>query len=140
MEGGCASSAGSSRSRAASTAARSCSKNAGGFISWRVCPAFEVVRLGLLLASGIEWFRSQFAASFLQKNFHFSLGLFQMLLAIARELHAFLEQFHGVVERKIVALQLSYDLFQARQRMLEIGLFGGLRFFRRCLIHGCHFL
>jgi len=95
--------------------------------------------LGFFLGFGIEWLRGQLAASLLKQNFHFALGLFQMFLAIARELHPFLEQFHGLVERKVRALQLLHDFFQARQRMLEIGLLRGLWFFRRCWIHGGHF-
>src|ERR1700732_3700064 len=103
MEGGCASSPGISCSSAASTAARSSSKNAGKFIRWRVCPAahFGRVRLGLFLGFGIERLRSQFAAGLLEQKFHFAFGLFQMFLAIARELDAFLEQFHGLVQRKV---------------------------------------
>src|ERR1700675_2260513 len=100
MEGGCASSPGIRRSRAASTAARSSSKNAGRIIRWRVCPAarFGRVRLGLFLGLGIERLRDQYAAGLLEQKFHFAFGLFQMFLAIAGEFDAFLEQFHGFVQ------------------------------------------
>src|ERR1700694_4416452 len=140
MEGGCASSPGISRSSAASTAARSSSKNAGRFIRWRVGPDAPSggARLGLFLGFGIKWLRGQLAAGLLEPNFPFALGLFQVFLAIAGELHAFLEKFHGLVERKVRALQLSDDFFQARQRMLEIGLLRGIGLFRRCWIYGCH--
>src|SRR5260370_28537313 len=66
-------------------------------------------RLGFFLAFGIEWYRGQFAAGFLQKDLHFSFGLFEVFLAIARELHAFLEKFHSFVERKVRALELSHN-------------------------------
>src|SRR6266853_4780342 len=102
-------------------------------------PPARAFWLGFFLGFGIEWLRGQLAASLLKQNFHFALGLFQVFLAIARELHAFLEQFHGLVERKVRALQLLHDFFQTRQRMLEIGLLRGIWFFRRCRIHWCHF-
>src|ERR1700680_4875256 len=57
----------------------------GGFASH-----LKGARLGLFLGFGIERLRGQSAACFLEKNFHFSLSLFQMLLAIARQLDAFL--------------------------------------------------
>src|ERR1700676_3295819 len=140
MEGGGASSPGINRSSAASTAARSSSKNAGRFIGWRARPDAPAAgaRLVLFLGVGIERLRGQLAAGLLQQNFYFALGLFQVFLAIAGELHAFLEKFHGLVKRKVRALQLSHDFFQARQRMFEIGLLGGIGLFRRCWIHGCH--
>src|ERR1700722_3888329 len=107
IEEGCASSAGISRSSAASTAARSSSKNAGRFIGWKVAPGARqrCGRLGIFLGFGIEGFRRHLAAGFLEQNFHFALGLFQIFLAITRELHAFLEQLHGFVERKIRAFE-----------------------------------
>src|SRR5260370_33222515 len=124
IERGSASWPGISRSRAASTAVRSSSKNAGRFIRWRVWPAARSggVRLGLFLGFGIEWLRGQLASGLLKQNFHFALGLFQVFLAIARELHALLEQFHGLVERKVRALQLPHDFFQAGPRMPQIEL------------------
>src|ERR1700676_348988 len=140
MEGGGASSPGISRSSASSTAARSSSKNAGSFIRWGVRPDAPCggARLGLFLGFGIERLRGQFAAGLLEQNFYFALGIFQMFLAVAGELHAFLKKFHGLVERKVRALQLPDDFFQARQRMLEIGLLRGIGLFRRCWIYGCH--
>src|SRR6266403_3646724 len=141
MEGGCASSPGIRRPRAASTAARSSSKNAGRIIEWRVRPVAPSggIRLGLFLGFWIERFCYHLSARLLEQNFHFAFGLFQVFLAITRKLHAFLEQFHSFIQREVRTLQLSDYFFQARQRMLEIGLLRGLGFFRRCWIHGCQF-
>src|SRR5207245_6181050 len=49
--------------------------------------------------------------------------LLQLLLAIARELHAFFEELHGLIQRQIRAFQLAHDLFQARQGLLKRLLF-----------------
>ena len=95
-------------------------------------------RLGIFLGFGIEGFRRHFAAGFLEQNFHFALGLLQIFLAIARELHAFFEQLHGFVERKIRAFQFSDNLFEARERIFKIRLLRGFGLFCRCWIHGCH--
>ena len=86
-------------------------------------------RLGFFLGFGIEGFRGHLAAGLLEQNFHFALGLLQVFLAIARELHAFFEQLHGIVERQIRALQFADDLFQARERIFKIGLLRGFGLF-----------
>jgi len=72
------------------------------------------------------------SAGLLEQNFHFTFGLFQVFLAITRKLDAFLEQFHGFIQREVRTLQLSDYFFQARQRMLEIGFFEA-RFFSPAL-------
>src|SRR3974390_882037 len=98
IEGGCAFSAGISRARAASPAARSSSKKAGGFIGGRAAPArARRRRLGIFLGFGIECLCRHFAAGLLEQNFHFAFGLFQVFLAVARELHAFFKQLHSFV-------------------------------------------
>src|ERR1700728_3474880 len=110
IEGGCAFSAGISRSRAASTAARSSSKNVGGFIKGRKRLTQTLAARGsplrVFLGFRIEGFRGHLAAGFFKQNFHSAFGLFQMFLAVARELHAFLKQLHGFLERQIGALEL----------------------------------
>src|ERR1035437_4518947 len=138
IEGGWASSSGISRSRAVSTAARSSSKNAGRFIRWRVRrdALSGGGRLRLFLGFGIEWLGSHLAADLLEQDFHFAFGLLQVFLAVSRELHAFFEQFHGFIERKVRALQLPHDFFQARRRVFEIRFLRGRGLFRRCWIHG----
>src|SRR5205814_7054591 len=64
--------------------------------------------------------------------------LFQILLAIARELHALFKQFHRVIERKVRAFELADDFFQARQRAFKIRLLYAVGFFYRTLIHNRH--
>src|SRR5437879_9423987 len=98
MEVGCAVAAGSSRSRAASTVRRPSSKNGGSFIAagnGRAAGCPGASRFGLPL--GIERLSGQLAIGFLQEDFYSPLGLFQLLLALARESHALFEQFHRVV-------------------------------------------
>src|SRR5271168_2085879 len=124
MEGGWVVAAGMRRSRAASTARRSSSKNEGSFIvegKLRSRHAAESSRFAL--AFGIKGLSGKFAVGFFQENFHASLGFFELLLAFAREGHALFEEFHGVVERKLGAFKAADDFFEARQGALEIGFF-----------------
>ncbi len=58
-------------------------KKVGKFHPW--------VRSGLLFALGLEWLGRHFAACLFQKDLDSRFGLFQLLLAIPGELHAFLE-------------------------------------------------
>src|SRR6266478_37579 len=129
MEAGCAVAAGSSRSSAASTARRSSSKKEESFIAaGNRCAAGcrGASRLGLPL--GIEWFGGELPVGFLQENFHSPLGLFQLLLALARERDTLFEQFHRVVQRELRALQAADDFLKPGQRALKIGLFRRLGF------------
>ena len=87
------------------------------------------MRLGFFLGFGIKRFRRHFAAGLFEQNFHFAFGLLQVFLAIARKLHAFFEQLHGVVERKVRAFELANDFFQARQGTFKIRFFRGVAFF-----------
>src|SRR5882724_2787747 len=132
MDDGGADSAGSCRSRAASTESRSCSKKAGSFI------AAENSRTGDSAAAsrftftfGIKRFGSKLAVGFLEQNFHSAFRFFQLFLAFARESHAFLEKFHGVIEGELRALQAADDFLQSRKGTLKIwllrrfGFFGG---------------
>src|SRR6266849_4889200 len=141
MEGGCAFSAGINRSRAASTAARSSSKNDGRFIGRRVCPSAGTGRepLGFFLGFGFEWHSGYLAARLLEEKFDLSLRLFQVFLAFAGELYALLEEFHRVVQRKVGALEFSDDFLQTSEGMLEIGSLPRFGLFRRRWIHGWHF-
>src|SRR6266446_5403454 len=129
MEAGCAVAAGSSRSSAASTARRSSSKKEESFIAAgnrRAAGCRGESRFGLPL--GIERLSGQLAIGFFQKNFHSSLRLFQLLLALAREGDALFEQFHRVVQRELGALQAADDLLKPGQRALKIGLLRWLGF------------
>jgi hypothetical protein len=81
-------------------------------------------RSRLALPFGIERLGREFAVGFFQEDFHAAFGFFELLLAFAGERHTFFEKFHGVVERKLRALEAADDLFEARERALKI------RFFR----------
>src|SRR5260370_4469514 len=124
MEEGCAVPAGSSRSRAASTVRRSSSKNVGSFISaenWRARGCRSTSRFRLLL--GIERLGGKLAIGFLQEDFHSTLRLFQLFLALAGECYAFFEKFHRVVQRKLRAFQAAHDFLEAGKPTLQIRLF-----------------
>src|SRR5258708_8066855 len=106
MEGGCVVSAGSNRSRAASTASRFSSKKGGSFIVGGKPPgqaACESSRFSLPLR--IKRFRRQLAIGFLEKDFHASFGLFELFVALARECDAFFKEFHAVVQRYLRPFQ-----------------------------------
>ena len=82
-------------------------------------------RLILFVRARLEWFWRQIAAGLLHQNFHSAFRLLELLLAIARKHHAFLEKFHGVVQRKICVLEFAHNFFQPRERLLELGLLSG---------------
>src|SRR5260370_13154595 len=128
MEAGCAVAPGSNRSRAASTITRRSSENGGSVIaagSGRAggCRGASRFRLPL----GIERFSSQLAIGFLQENLYSPLGLFQLLLAFARECDAFFEELHRVVQRKLWTFQAAYDFLKPSQRAFKVGLLWWLR-------------
>src|SRR5258707_9983274 len=136
MEEGCAVSAGSSRSRAASTARRSSSKNGGSFIAagnWRAAGCRGASRFGLPL--GIERLGGKLAIGFLQEDFHSPLRFFQLLLTLTGERDAFFEQLHRVVQRELRALQAADNFLQAGKRALKIKFFRWFGFFGRRGIH-----
>jgi hypothetical protein len=89
----------------------------------------------LALGFRIERFGGEFAVGFFEEDFYAAFGFFELLLAFAGELHAFFEEFHGVVERKLRAFEAAHDLFQAEQGFLEIGLLGRLGFFDGSGVH-----
>src|SRR5690242_5224463 len=114
MEEGCTVAAGRRRSRAASTATRSSSKNGGSFIaagSKRTPGKQGASRFALSLR--IEWFRSQLAIGLFQKDFDAAFGFFKLLLALAREGDAFFEELHGVIQRKLRAFEAANHFFEA---------------------------
>src|SRR5437588_145120 len=140
MEVGGVFSAGRSFSRAASTARRSCSKKEGSFIVGGR-PSDDAAPYGtsrFRLPFGIKRFRRQFAVGLFEKNFHAAFRLFELLLAFPRKRDAFLEKFHGVVQRKLRALQTTHDFLQPRERALEVRLLRRFRFFLCGCIHKAH--
>lgn len=64
--------------------------------------------------------RRNLAVRFLQENFDTAFCFFQLFLAVARELYAFLEEFHGFVEGKICVFEPLDDFFEPRQGFFEI--------------------
>jgi hypothetical protein len=87
------------------------------------------VRSRFALAFRIEWLRCEFAVRFFQKDFDTAFGLFELLLAFAGQGHAFFEEFHGIVERKLRAFEPANDLFETSERALKIGFLGRLGLF-----------
>src|SRR5712692_5613189 len=123
MERGGVDSRRSRRSREASTSRRSSSKNEGGFIGaeeWREGRVAKASRLAL--AFGIERLSGKLAIGFFQENFNAALGFLELFLAFAREGYSFFEEFHGVVERDLRALEAADDFFEAREGTLKIRL------------------
>jgi hypothetical protein len=80
----------------------------------------------------LERLGHQFPVRFLQQNLDAAFGFFELLLALARKLDAFLEKLHGFVERELRAFQAPDDFFEAREGLLKIGLLGRLWSFYRC--------
>src|SRR5216684_2781806 len=127
IEEGCAVAAGRRRSRAASTAKRSSSKNGGSFIAARNCRAERsgsASRISLPLR--IERLGGKLAIGFLEEDFHSPLCLFELFLTLAGKGDALFEQLHGVVQRELRAFEAADDFLKAGKRPLKIGLF--LRF------------
>src|SRR6267143_4237960 len=129
MEEGCAVASGRSRSRAASTVRRSSSKNGGSFIAkgnWRAASGRSSRSV---LPLGIEGLGHKLAICFLQEDFHATLRLLQLLLALAGERYALFEQLHRIVQGELRTFQAADDFLEAGERALKIGLFRGFRFF-----------
>src|SRR5450755_1783664 len=115
MEGGSIDSGGRNSSKAASTAWRSASKKSGRIIAGAPEDGRRCVS-GLILAFGLKRLGRQFAVGFFKQNLDFAFRFFELFLALARKLHAFLEQLHGVVERELRALQAANHFFESRER------------------------
>src|SRR5216683_4631058 len=136
MEAGGVPSAGNKRSSAASTATRSSSKNEGSFIAAEIGCAMRIApRSRFVLFFRLERLRRQLSVRLLQQNLHAPFRFFQLLLAFARELHAFFEQFHGLVQRELWALEAPHHFFQPRQGLLKIRLLHRLRLLHRSRVH-----
>src|SRR5208282_1520571 len=130
MEGGCVSAKGRKRSSAASTSRRSSSKNGGSFIGAGKRGAGDAGRSSrFALAFRIEWLGSKFAVGFFQKNFHAAFRLFELLLAFAGQRHAFFEELHGVIKRKLRAFEAADNFLETREGALKVRLFRRLGFF-----------
>src|SRR5215472_278900 len=100
MELGSAVSAGSSRSRAASTARRSSSKKGESFIGgWNPCDQRQSKTSQFALPLRIKRFCDELAIRFFEQDFHAAFGFFQLLLAFSRQRHAFFKKLHRVVQR-----------------------------------------
>src|SRR5436190_14561559 len=136
IEGGCVVSAGSNRSRAASTAIRFSSKKGGSFIVGRK-PAGQGAHQSsrFRLPLWIKRFRCQFAIRLFQKDFHAAFRLFKLLLTFPRQRDPFFKKFHGLVQRELRAFQSPHNLFEARERALEIGLLWSFGLFRCWYVH-----
>src|SRR5215469_53611 len=136
MEGGCADSAGSSRSRAASTARRSSSKKAGSFIVGRREPGAGAKQASRLrLAVRIKGLGHYLAVSLFEKDLDSALGLFELLLTLALERNAFFKKLHGIVEGELRTFQAAHHFFESRKRALEIGLLWRLGPFWNGCVH-----
>ena len=76
-------SGGSRRCKAASTATRSCSKKAFSVICWMEDMRDAPHESRLILFFRLEGFGNELAIGFLQQDFDFAFGLFELLLAFA---------------------------------------------------------
>src|SRR6266478_998797 len=136
IEGGGRFSAGIKRSRVASTATRSSSKNCGSFIVTEGVRESQVAgksRFALVL--GIERLGRKFAVRFLKQNLHAPLGFLQLLLTLPRKRHAFFKELHGIVERELRALETANHFLKPRERALKVRLLRRIRFFGSGSIH-----
>jgi hypothetical protein len=99
----------------------------------------RVCRSQFAIAFRFKRLRHQFAVRLLQQNLDLALGLFQLLLAFARQFNALFKEFHRFIKRKLRAFQFANDFFETRERALEVWLF--LRFwsFRSWSIHAAFF-
>src|SRR5712692_3716158 len=123
IDEGWADSAGRRRSRAASTARRSSSKKGESFIArGKRLPYGSHEESRFCLSLRVESLGGEFAIRFFEKNFDAAFCLFELFLAFAGERHAFFEESHRIVQRKLRAFEPADDLFEAGERALEIGL------------------
>ena len=76
------------------------------------------------LSLGIERFSRNFAIGLFQENLHAAFCFFKLLLTFAGEGHAFFEEFHGVVQRKLRTFQAANHFFEPGKGTLKV------RFFR----------
>jgi hypothetical protein len=83
----------------------------------------------LVLFFGFEGLGDEFAIGFLEQNFNAAFGFLELFLAFAGELNAFFEEFHGIVESELGALEAADDFLEASEGLLEVGFPGRLGFF-----------
>lgn len=86
-----------------------------------IAPGEENRGLGAFLFRR-EGLRRDFAVGLLQQDFDFRFSLFEFFLAFTRKLHAFLEQAHRLIERKVGAFEALDDFLEPRERFLELAL------------------
>ena len=86
-------------------------------------------RSSFVLFFRLEGLGGQFSVSFLQENLDTSFGFFELLLALAGKRDAFLEQFHGFIQRELRAFESPDHFFKTREGFLKVGLLGRLGFF-----------
>jgi hypothetical protein len=89
----------------------------------------SVARSRFALAFRIERLGDKFAIGFFEQNFDAAFGLFELLLAFAGKGDALFEELHGIVKRKLRALEAANHLFEAREGALKVGLLGRFGFF-----------
>src|SRR5579859_445731 len=115
---------------------RSSSKNTGTFIAAEVGCAIRIARRSrFVLFFRLEGLGHQLSVGLLQQNLYAPFGFFQLLLALARKLHALFEQSHGFVQRELRTLEPPHHFFQTRERLLKVRLLRRLRFFYGGRIH-----
>ncbi len=90
---------------------------------------------GFRLRFGVERFGNNFTVGFSKEDFYFAFGFLQLFLAFGGESHAFFEELHGVVQRKLRAFEFADDFFETREGALEIGLLGWIGFFGSRCVH-----
>jgi hypothetical protein len=82
-----------------------------------------------VLAFGIERLGDKFAIGFFQEDFDAAFGFFELLLAFAGKRDTFFKELHGLVERKLRALESADHFFEARERAFKIRLLSRFGFF-----------
>jgi hypothetical protein len=84
-----------------------------------------VARSRFALAFRIERLGDKFAIGFFEQDFYAALSFFELLLAFPGKRNALFEELHGIVERKLRALEAADYFFEASEGALKVGLLGG---------------
>ena len=87
------------------------------------------------LAFGFEGLGDDSAVSFLEKDFDFAFGFFELFLAFGGKGDALFEELHGIIERELRTLQFADYFFEPRQAALEVGLLGRIGFLGSRCVH-----
>jgi len=93
----------------------------------------DASRFGLTLR--VKRFGNKFAVGFFEENLDPTFRFLKLLLAFAGEGHAFFKKLHGIIERKLRALQPTHHFFQACERAFEVRFFGWFGFLGNRGIH-----